>query len=112
LIDKEAIMLQVTQKANEMIRSFLKERGELAYVRIFLSEGGCCSGPSLSMALDEPQDNDEIIKDNEITYLMDKDLFNQVKPINIDFIDSAMGSGFTILSNLSQGSSCGSCSCC
>ena len=105
-------MLQITQKANEMISSFLKERGELAYVRIFLSDGGCCSGPSLGMALDEPQDNDEIIKDNEITYLIDKDLLNRAKPINIDFIDSAMGSGFTISSNLSKGNSCGSCSCC
>jgi iron-sulfur cluster assembly protein len=105
-------MLQVTQKANEMISSFLKERGELASIRIFLSGDGCCSGPSLGMALDEPQENDEIIKDNEITYLIEKDLLNQVKPIKIDFIDSAMGSGFTIISSLLKGNSCGSCSGC
>jgi iron-sulfur cluster assembly accessory protein len=111
-IDKEAIMLQITQKANEMISSFLKEREELAYVRIFLSEGGCCSGPSLGMALDEPQDNDEIIKDEGINYLINKDLLNRVKPINIDFVDSDMGSGFTITSTLSKENSCGSCSCC
>jgi len=46
------------------------------------------------MALDEPKDNDEIIKDNDITYLIEKELFNQVKPINIDFIDSAMDRDF------------------
>ena len=63
------------------------------------------------MALDEPKDNDEIIKDNDITYLIEKELLNQVKPINIDFVDSAMGSGFSITSKLSIENSCGSCSC-
>lgn len=107
-------MLQVTEKANEMITGFLKDREEPSYVRIFLSQGGCCSGPSLGMALDEPKVNDEIIKDNDITYLIEKELFNQIKPINIDFIDTEMGSGFSITSGMSKEkeSSCGSCSCC
>jgi Fe-S cluster assembly iron-binding protein IscA len=63
------------------------------------------------MALDEPKVNDEVIKDKEITYLIEKELFNQAKPINIDFVDSAMGSGFSITSNMQKGDSCGSCSC-
>jgi iron-sulfur cluster assembly protein len=63
------------------------------------------------MALDEPKVNDEVIKDNNITYLIEKELFNQVKPINIDFVDSAMGAGFSITSSMEKGDSCGSCSC-
>jgi iron-sulfur cluster assembly protein len=63
------------------------------------------------MALDEPKVNDEVIKDKEITYLIEKELLNQVKPINIDFVDNMMGSGFSITSNMSKGNSCGSCSC-
>lgn len=63
------------------------------------------------MALDEPNVNDEVIKDKDITYLIEKDLYNQVKPINIDFVESAMGSGFSITSKMSMGNSCGSCSC-
>ncbi len=64
------------------------------------------------MALDEPKDDDEIIKNNGITYLINKELFNQAKPINVDFVESAFGSGFSISSNLSTcGPSCGtSCS--
>jgi iron-sulfur cluster assembly protein len=112
-------MLQVTEKASEQISSFLKDKEEQSsHVRIFLSQGGCCSGPSLGMALDEPNVNDEVITTNNITYLIDKALYNEVKPITIDFIDSAMGSGFSITSNLSKessgscGSSCGSsCGC-
>ena len=63
------------------------------------------------MALDEPKDNDEIIEDNGIKYLIDKTLYEQAKPINVDFIDSAMGSGFSITSAMKMGNSCGSCSC-
>ena len=60
------------------------------------------------MALDEPRDNDEVIKNNGITYLIDKDLLDQAKPINVDFVESAFGSGFSISSKLSTcGPSCG-----
>jgi Fe-S cluster assembly iron-binding protein IscA len=57
----------------------------------------------MGMALDEPGENDEIIEDNGITYLVEKDLFEKAKPINIDVIDSAKGSEFSITSSLSHG---------
>lgn len=68
------------------------------------------------MALDEPKEDDEIMEENGITYLVSKDLFEKVKPITLDFIDSAMGSGFSIASNLANAEGCGSscsssCSC-
>jgi Fe-S cluster assembly iron-binding protein IscA len=64
------------------------------------------------MALDEPRDDDEQIEDNGIKYLIEKSLLEKAKPINVDFVDSAMGSGFKITSAMSGGSSCGSsCSC-
>jgi len=63
------------------------------------------------MALDEPKDNDEIVKSNGITYLVDKQLLDQVKPITIDFVESGWGSGFSISSGLKKAESCGTCSC-
>lgn len=33
-------MFQVTEKANEMIREFFKDKEEIPRIRIFLSEGG------------------------------------------------------------------------
>ena len=63
------------------------------------------------MALDEPKDNDEMFEENGVNYLIEKELFNRIQPINIDFVDSAMGSGFSITSAMSKGNSCGSCSC-
>ena len=64
------------------------------------------------MALDEPKDDDEIVKNNGITYLVNKQLFEQVKPVKVDFVESAYGSGFSISSSLAKGGACGSCSTC
>ena len=64
------------------------------------------------MALDEPKENDQIFEDSGVKYLVETQLYEDVKPINVDFIDSAMGSGFSISSNLPKNASCGgSCSC-
>ena len=37
---KEATMLQVSEKANEVIKDFLKDKEVDACIRIFLSQGG------------------------------------------------------------------------
>jgi Fe-S cluster assembly iron-binding protein IscA len=66
------------------------------------------------MALDEPQVDDEVVDHKGIKYLVNKGLLEQVKPINVDFVENERGSGFSISSNLAKegGSSCGgSCSC-
>lgn len=65
------------------------------------------------MALDEPKDDDEIIKDNKISYLINKELLEKAKPICVDFVESALGSGFSLSSALQTGGGCGSsCSTC
>jgi iron-sulfur cluster assembly protein len=64
------------------------------------------------MALDESTTNDETFEDQGVTYLVEKGLFEKVKPISIDFITTPRGSGFKLSSGLSQESACGSsCSC-
>ena len=63
------------------------------------------------MALDEPKGDDEIMKEDGITFLVNKELFNQVKPVTVDFVESAYGSGFSIQSSLAKGGTCGSGSC-
>ena len=65
------------------------------------------------MALDEPKADDEVVKNNGFTFLINKELFEQAKPINVDFVDSGWGQGFSISSNLQLGGGgCGtSCAC-
>ena len=104
-------MLEVTEKANEMIKEFLKDRDEIPAIRIMLSQGGW-AGPSLGMALDEQRDQDEVFDDNGLKFVVEKDLFERAKPMKVDYVNSPMGSGFSISSNMQMGSACGSsCSC-
>jgi len=64
------------------------------------------------MALDESRENDEVFDDKGITYVVEKALYENIKPIRVDYINTPMGSGFNISSSMQTGSSCGgSCSC-
>jgi iron-sulfur cluster assembly protein len=66
------------------------------------------------MALDEPQANDELFDEKGIKFIIEKDLFDRAKPISVDFVQSAMGAGFMIKSELTKSEGCGSggsCSC-
>jgi Fe-S cluster assembly iron-binding protein IscA len=64
------------------------------------------------MALDEPKNDDEVIDEKGTKFIIEKDLFGQAKPINIDFITTPQGAGFKLTSSLSaEGGGCGSCSC-
>jgi iron-sulfur cluster assembly protein len=58
------------------------------------------------MALDEPQQNDATFTDQEITFVIEKDLFDQAKPILVDYVESAQGAGFALTSSLPDGGGC------
>jgi Fe-S cluster assembly iron-binding protein IscA len=106
------IMFQVTEKANEMIREFQKHQEEIPPIRLRLFSSSC-GKPTLRMTLDEPQENDETFHDRGLTFLIDKQLFEQVKPVKIDYVHTASGDGdgFSISANLSKVVSSGSRSC-
>lgn len=103
-------MLTVTDKASAVIKDFLKDKKPGASIRVFLNMG--CSGPSLGMALDDANaDADEVISVGGTNFVVEKEFFNQVKPITIDFITTPQGAGFKLTSSLPEGRGCGSCSC-
>ena len=66
------------------------------------------------MALDEPKNEDEVFDEKGTKFIIDKDLLNQAKPINVDFIETARGAGFKLTSGLAapEGGCVSSCSGC
>ena len=60
------------------------------------------------MALDGPSASDETFTEQGVKFVIDKNLYEDAKPISIDFIESAMGAGFLLKSALSGkgGDSC------
>jgi Fe-S cluster assembly iron-binding protein IscA len=64
------------------------------------------------MALDGPKDGDQTFDDKGLTFVMESELYDKVKPVTVEFITSSMGTGFRISSSLASGGACGSsCSC-
>jgi Fe-S cluster assembly iron-binding protein IscA len=64
------------------------------------------------MALDEPQEDDVTYTEHGITFAIAKGLFEEVKPIRVDYVESAQGAGFQLASSLAKGGGCGSsCDC-
>ena len=65
------------------------------------------------MALDEPREEDHVFDDKGLSYIIEKNLFDQVKPIKVDYVDTPMGAGFDISFNMGMmGAACGqTCSC-
>ena len=54
------------------------------------------------MALDGPLSSDEIFTEQGVKFIIDKGLFEEAKPISVDFVESAMGAGFLLKSALAR----------
>jgi Fe-S cluster assembly iron-binding protein IscA len=63
----------------------------------------------LGLVLDEPGEDDTIFTEQGVTYIINKALLERAKPLKVDFVNSPIGSGFYISSNLKK--DCRSCSC-
>jgi iron-sulfur cluster assembly protein len=59
------------------------------------------------MALDEPQDKDFTVTEQGVSFAIDKELLEKVKPVVVDFMDAPGSSGFRITSSLPEGEGCG-----
>lgn len=99
-------MISLTDTAAEKVREFMeqKNREDLA-LRIYVSKGGC-SGFSYGMALDQPQGEDLLYEFNGIRVVIDPQSAPYLDGIEVDYVNSLMGGGFSI-ENPNAVSSCG-----
>ncbi len=100
-------MFQVTEKAGDMIREIFQGRNDPLVIRIFLTEGPF-SGPMLSLGLSETREDDEVFDQNGVTYCVNRQLFEEAKPVRVDFEEGILRAGFSIQSRLDlEGAGCG-----
>jgi iron-sulfur cluster assembly protein len=93
-------MLNVSEEALEKIKQFLEGQKGARSIRILMTDEGGWKGPYLVMALDEKKNDDMVITEKGVTFLIEKALFEKVKPIRIGYTHSTLGLGFTIESEL------------
>jgi Fe-S cluster assembly iron-binding protein IscA len=92
-------VFEVSEEASEKVKQFLEGREGLQVIRVLTTEGGW-RGPYLVMALDEQKEDDEVFTKRGVTFVIEKALFERVKPIRIGYTHSTLGSGYTLESEL------------
>lgn len=89
-------MITLTPVAKDKVREYLQQqdREDLA-LRIYVSRGGC-SGFSYGMALDEPHAEDQVVEVDGVRVVIDPDSAPYLDGIQVDYVNSLMGAGFSI----------------
>ncbi len=103
--------ITVTANAVAEVRRFMSEQGaaEGAGLRVAVLPGGC-SGFQYGLTIeDESQEDDEILESNGIQLFVDPFSGQYLHGVEIDYVTTMMGSGFTFKNpNASGGCGCGS----
>ena len=109
-------MITITDTASSMVKDLLEQQGKQDHaLRIFV-RGMSCSGPAYGMALDnEPREDDNVEEVNGLKVLVDAQSAPYLDAVEVDFVDSLTGRGFTIknpnAAPKSGGCGGGGCSC-
>ena len=103
--NKKVNMIKVTPRALLLLNNFFKGR-DIKPVRIFVKLGGC-GIRSFGIAVEKPKKNDAVISVDGFTFIIEKGLWDRVKPIKVD----ADSISFRISGNgIQPNSGCGTCS--
>ncbi|MBG0790629.1 MAG: IscA/HesB family protein [Desulfovibrionaceae bacterium] len=100
-------MINVTEAARQELTNYFADK-DVQPIRVHLADGGC-SGPRLSLALDELREGDKSVEHDKFTFLINEELAALTGNVSIDMTPY----GFTLDSeNPVGGGGCGSgCSC-
>lgn len=91
--------ITLTPAASEAVNSIIAERKLEGYaLRVYLAEGGCCSGLSFGMALDNNvHADDQTFEDGGVKVVVDATSLDYLQGARIDFVnDPARGAGFMV----------------
>ena len=105
-------MLTLTQTASEKVQDFIHEHGVesgQAGLRVAVLPGGC-SGFQYGLNIEDgPEDDDEILEVGGVKVFIDPFSAQYLEGVEIDYVTSFMGQGFTFRNpNATGGCGCGS----
>lgn len=96
-------MVTVTPNAQDQLFQVLNEKESKVAVRVYVAGFGW-GGPSLGLALDEPNDDDKVFELEQFKVVVNADELENIGNVEIDFRDSQWGSGFSV--RATYGSTC------
>ena len=100
-------LITLTNDAVGQLRTMIERKGNPNLgLRVWVQPGGC-SGFSYGMALDDAPLSDDVISEVEgLKVIVDTFSAGHLQGAKVDYVDSLMGAGFTVL-NPNAVSSCG-----
>jgi iron-sulfur cluster assembly accessory protein len=108
---EETTMITVTQTAVSEVRKFIEEQGaaDNAGLRVAVLPGGC-SGFQYGLNIeDDAEADDEVLDVNGLRVFVDQFSLQYLDGVEIDYVTTMMGSGFTFQNpNAHGGCGCGS----
>lgn len=102
-------VVTLTDEAVSRLRNVLaSQNAPDGALRVFVTPGGC-SGYSYGMSLEAaPADDDEVIEQAGVKVVVDAFSLSHLEGAQIDFVDSLMGGGFTVVNpNATASCACG-----
>ena len=81
-------MVSLTDTARAELDNYFADK-QKAPIRVYLNKGGCC-GPSLTLALDEAREDDEVFDLGDYTFVVEKELSTLASPITVDMVNSGL----------------------
>ena len=99
-------VIKLTDSAVKQIRSLEAEKASQGQLlRIFVEPGGC-SGFEYGMSFDSQKEDDQVLEDNGVSFLVDATSLEYLDGSVVDFDDGLAGKGFEI-KNPNATSTCG-----
>ena len=99
-------MISFTDRSVAQIRQLEAEKAkEGQLLRIFVDAGGC-SGFEYGMSFDEIKEEDKVLENNGVSFLIDETSLEYLNGSVVDFDDGLNGKGFDI-QNPNANSTCG-----
>lgn len=109
-VNKE--LMTLSDDAYEEFLNFLNTNNvEEKTIRISLA-GYACSGPRFGLVVDQKKDNDVVSTIKDMTFLVEKDLYEEYEGFQILSTDENKGQGMVLRPNKIVDIDCGSCSSC
>lgn len=95
---RTVLAVNLEAKAGQAIKSFLAEKGIKGPLRIHLQFTGCCD-PSLGLSVDSIREPDLIEEVDDLTFVIDPEVYQLVGDITISYIDEIGRKGFILTSD-------------
>jgi len=100
---------EISKETSRFLSEIMREKRLKFPIRLELSPGAC-SWLSFGLSFSKKMVNDAVFRSGVLTFLIDRDLLQEAKPIRIDYAPDTSGAKFSIVSNVRLIASCWGCS--